>query len=212
MAVEEVGPPSTPLARRFVRHCVGFGVAVGVGLAPLLGKVPGVDALTQLLPASLQGPPLIPITAFLMGVIAVAVQFYAGEKLGRTLIRRRFKVTALVLLASLVLLFLFSKLWVVRLTLGDGVQAPPLLVGAWKPAGCCDGIQSTSRCLEELSLDPAAIESCWGRALLVSELALSFAYLTVMGSFGALIGLLLLQQEALTARSRPRRKSEDRPA
>lgn len=197
MTTDKVGPPPTPLARRFVRYGVGFGVAVGVGLAPLLGKFRDL-----LLPLSLQETPLIPVSAFLMGAIAMGVQFYAGERLGRALIRRRFWWTALVLVASLLLLFLFSDLWVVRLSSADGQLLPPLLVGPSRVAGCCPGVSSNKACLAGISPDPEAIEACWGRSLRVSGLALSLSYLTVMGSFGALIGLLLLQEEALRGRRR----------
>ena len=62
-------PGPTPIARRYVSYVVGFGVALGIGLAPFLGKVAGVDALLNLFPRSLHGS-LIPLSAFLMGFIA----------------------------------------------------------------------------------------------------------------------------------------------
>src|SRR4051812_25046827 len=71
--------PPTPLAKRFVRSVLGFGVGVGLGLAPFLGKlgVPGFSALLSLFPEALSAF-LIPVSAFLMGMLAAVTQFYSG--------------------------------------------------------------------------------------------------------------------------------------
>ena len=85
MAGKKLAPP-TPLAQRYVRYVVGFGVAVGVGLAPFLGKVPGLDVLARLFPPDLKST-LIPFSAFLMGLIAVAIQYYSAESISRPVLR-----------------------------------------------------------------------------------------------------------------------------
>jgi hypothetical protein len=89
--------PATPLARKFVRYLVGFGVGVGVGLAPYLGivKVPLFRSLLSLIPDSIQDT-VIPLSAALMGTLAVAIQWYAGESVTRQALRKMFTRTLIV--------------------------------------------------------------------------------------------------------------------
>lgn len=197
MAADAPRPPS-PLARRLVRYIAGFGVGVGLGLAPFLGtvEVPGFAALLSLFPRDLQGT-LIPLSAFLMGLVAMGVQFYAGERIARTALRRRFRRSLLALLAGLVLFVGLHTLLVRRLATDGGAGSVTVTIGWQRLPSCgCPPALSDAECVKSLSADPAAIESCWGsRQLGVARLGLTLAYLVLTGGFAALAGLLLLAEE-----------------
>lgn len=195
----------TPVAARYVRYVVGFGVAVGIGLAPFLGKIVGVDALLTLFPRSLHGS-LIPLSAFLMGLIAVAVQFYSGETFRHAVLRRRFGVTWMLLLAGFVFLFSFYNLFVVPVPYKGGRGTAHVLVGSSRIQGgtCqCAPADGEKQCIQKLSFDPVAIETCWDAgSIRFRGFLLSLSYLLVTGGFGALIGLLLLTEQARERRRR----------
>jgi len=190
-----------------VRLAAGFGVGVGLGLAPLLGKVrvPGFSALISLFPPGL-GAVVIPLAAFLMGVVAVAAQIFgsAVPRGRKRLFATTRKVIAILLLALLLLIVLYF-LVVVRVE-AQGETVPVVVGFARLPACGCAAAISDLQCIEELSLRPSAIESCWGtRQVRLCELALGLLYLTVMTSFGALIGIVLgVEQQA--ARAAPGRR------
>lgn len=203
----------TPLARKLVRYVVGFGIGVGLGMAPFLGRVPGLEALLQLFPVNLHRT-LIPLSVFLMGLIAVAIQFYSGETPpSRTALRRRFSLALYSLLAGLLLFMILHATFVERVDLRSQegkLRSTPVIVGLSRVQGCeCPPRISDSACLAQLTLEPAAIESCWGsRPLRLIRLALSLAYLLLTGGFAALVGLLLLQEESRrrgTAKAKRRR-------
>lgn len=200
----------TPLARRYVRYVVGFGVAIGIGLAPFLGKVPGLDVMLDLFPLTMRGT-LIPVSAFLMGIVAAAVQFYAGEAFDTALLRRRFRFTLMLLLTSIVLLLAFYTLFVEVVAVEGGTKTVPVIVGSTRlteAQGCgCPDRYRTQQCIRSLSLNEAAIETCWDSgSIRLRRLLLSLGYLALTGGFGALIGLLLLQEDARRReRRRPRK-------
>lgn len=197
MSANSPRPPSE-LARRFVRYVVGFGVGVAIGLAPFLGvlRVPGFEALVSLYPLELRAT-LIPLSAFLMGLVAVVVQFYAGESLSRRAIGRRFRRGLAVLLAGFVALIVLYSVFVVRVDYDGGQRTAAVAIGWSRLPSCGCGVVSDVDCLRELSLSSPAIESCWGgRQLQLVRLALTLSYLLVTGGFGALAGLLLLSERA----------------
>ncbi len=202
-------PLPTPLARRLVRYVVGFGIAVGVGMAPFLGRIPGSGSLQQLFPPDMRGT-LIPLSVFLMGIVAVAVQFYSSESINRAVLRRRF---SLALIALLFGLFVFLGLYTVfvetvPISKGDVIKTTAVVTGGDTRASSCGCARelSNAECVKSLSLDSAAIASCWGRSLRLVRFSLSLSYLLLTGGFGALVGVLLLQEESRRAqakRSRP---------
>jgi TRAP-type C4-dicarboxylate transport system permease small subunit len=209
-------PTPPPLARRWAARVVGFGIAVGIGMAPFLGKVAGVDALLDLFPKNLHGT-LLPLSVFLMGIIAVAIQFHSGETIARARLRRRFSFSLSGLLAGLVLFIAFYSLFVKRVPYHPqpGVEESAPVIIAWSridTCGCPDG-ETDLECLRSVSTTPEAIESCWGsRPLQLVRLALSLAYLALTGGFAALVGLLVLQEEiARRQRPAPRRRSRRPP-
>ena len=197
MSREDPRPP-TPLIRRLVRYVAGFGVGVGLGLAPFLGtiQVPGFEALLGLFPPELQRT-LIPLSAFLMGLVAMAVQFYAGERIARSALRRRFRRALIALLVGLLLFVGLHTLFVKSLPTDGGAGSAVVTIGWQRLPSCgCPPTLSDAECVKSLSADPAAIESCWGsRQLGLARLSLTLAYLVLTGGFAALAGLLLLAEE-----------------
>ena len=87
MSPENDGAPAaslpTPVGRRWVNYLIGFSVGVGSGLSVYLGKVhvPLFSPLLDLIPFTLQNT-LIPLSSALMGIVAVAVQFYSYTRWG----------------------------------------------------------------------------------------------------------------------------------
>jgi hypothetical protein len=186
----------TPLARRYVRYVAGFGLAVGIGLAPFLGKVPGFDVLARLFPPDLRST-LIPFSSLLMGVIAVAVQYFSGESISRPALRRRFTFSLAAVVAGLFLFLILHDLLIVQFPIEGGSSTLPVVVALNRTKDCSCKTSSDVECLAEISTNPRAVERCWGsRPLKLSRMALGLSYLLVTGGFGALIGLLLLQEES----------------
>lgn len=199
MTAQAVEIPSEPLSRRFVRYVLSFGVSVGVGLAPFLGKikVPGFEALLELFPRQLQGT-LIPLSAFLMGLVAVAIQFYSREKVAAVSIRRYFRAGFIAIVLGFFLFVVFYKLFVIKVPLDGGASHAAVVVTASRLPSCkCEKTSSDLECAERLTVNPAALATCWGgTALELRELSLMISYLLLTSGFGALIGLLILQEES----------------
>ena len=198
-------PLPTPIARRLVRYVVGFGIAVGVGMAPFLGWIPGSGSLLQLFPPNMRGT-LIPLSVFLMGIVAVAVQFYSAEAISRAALRRRFSFALAALLCGL---FFFLGLYAVfvetvSISKGDVMKTTAVVTGTdpRTPACECPEKLSDAECITSLSLNPVAIESCWGRSLRLVRFSLSLSYLLLTGGFGAFVGLLILQEESRRAKAK----------
>lgn len=197
MSSDRAGPlPPTPIAKRFVRYLVGFGVGVGLGSGPFLGTlgVPGFSALIDLFPITLQGR-IVALSPFLMGLVALAVQFYDGERISRRALRRRFKVSFVLLIAGFLLFVVLYFLFVRDVTIRGGEATARYVVGWERVESCgCAPQLSDAECIAELSLDPARVESCWGtRSVSFWELSLTLTYLLLIGGFAALVGLVLLR-------------------
>src|SRR4029078_10484604 len=148
---------------------LGFGVGVGVGLAPFLGKlpIPGFDALLTIFPDSLQ-PSVIPRSAFLMGMVAVGVQCLYGERLRSTHLRWGFLVAFAVVLAGFVwMLWVYDDL-AVRIDIPATGKARTFVVAPVRrpyPACPCPDVWSDEECVRE-NFDPGRIERCWGSGAL----------------------------------------------
>lgn len=197
------GQPTLPtwLAKRFVRYMVGFGVAVAIGMAPFLGTLdlPLFAPLLAMFPDSLRGT-AIPLSSFVMGLVAIAVQFAAGEVVSRKGLRRWFVRTLVLIVGGVVLLLvLYSELVTVIPDVakvdGEGTRYVALVTGLSRQPHCtCEPTLSDAACIREIGF--ANVAACWGDAQVRrSGLALTLVYLLLMGGFGALVGLLLLQEK-----------------
>lgn len=201
--------PATPLARRFVRMVLGFGVGIGLGLAPFLGSIdiPGFSALLSLFPATLKSV-LIPLSALLMGTIAAGIQFYAGNRIKPAKLENLAKRTLVFIGVALFCLLFAYFLLIERVHFNENV-AGSFVIGFERTAVCgCDDAMSDAQCIMEISANPNSIETCWGRKQIrLSEFLLSCIYLSTTGAFAFLGGLLLLRdpQESRSRRTTIRR-------
>ncbi|HEX8117969.1 MAG TPA: hypothetical protein VF521_11915 [Pyrinomonadaceae bacterium] len=199
--------PATPLGRKLVRYIVGFGVGIGVGLAPYLGvlEVPGFKSLLTFLPNSMRDT-LIPLSAALMGMLAVVIQWYGGERISRKWLRKLFARTLLTAILTFVVLIVVRELVVRDIPIRDG-KTLSVVVGFIRPdsAPCPRGM-SDRDCLLRVTLNPAAIDEFWGeRQVALARLSLIFPYLLFTGAFGMLVGLIILK-EGLQEKAPPKRR------
>lgn len=190
-------PPSTTI--RWTRLMVGFGVSVAVGLAPLLGsvEVPGFSALLQLFPTLPWDTrkTIIPLAAFAMGVTAAVVQFRASDRLSDKRLRTLFNRTVAAIVVAFLVLVISHTLLVRQIRVPAVESEVPVLIGFYRPQSCsaCPASMSDSACIvDRVSLNPTAIESCWGDLNIRSGfLLLALSYLGLMVSFGSLMGYLM---------------------
>jgi hypothetical protein len=202
--------PPTALSRDFVRKTVGFGVGVGLGMAPFLGaiNIPGFKALYSVLPFQIRDG-LIALSAFVMGLIAIAIQFSAAEKLSRPVIRKRFSLGFVAMLIGFIAFVALRSEFTESVERGKSHVS--VMIGSSRIKGCgCPPSYSDAECIETLGFRKAAIASCWGsRTLRRLGLLFTLSYLSLTGGFAALVGLLMLQQEA---KRQAGRKDAKRPA
>jgi ABC-type multidrug transport system fused ATPase/permease subunit len=192
-------PPPPPLARRLIRYILGFGVSFAIGLAPYLGRleVPGFTPLLSLIPASIQDT-AIPLSAALMGIVAVVIQWQGSERVSQRWLRRWFFRTLLLALFSFIALTVVHTFVVVKVDILGGRDSERFLVGFVRPIKppCTEDI-SDSECIKKLTLDVSKIESFWGdKQIRLAKLSLTLPYLLFMSSFGLVVGLLLLKEES----------------
>jgi hypothetical protein len=187
--------PPTPVGRRWVNYLVGFSVGVGSGLSVYLGKVhvPLFSPLLDLIPLTLQNT-LIPLSSALMGIVAVAIQFYSYTRLGTRRLGGLFVRTIFAGITAL-LLFVVVHTYVVVTIDTTPTGRASFLVCFTRPehAPCPAGV-SDAECIMRLTFDPARIASFWGdRCLHTAQLALELTYLATTALFGALVGIVVLR-------------------
>lgn len=202
----KISPP-TPLAKRLVRTVLGFGVGIGVGLAPFLGNldIPLFLPLLSLFPITLREF-LLPTSAFLMGVIAAGTQFYSGFNLASNA-SRYYAKRALAVISGSLLLLLFLYVNFVETVHFDENRTVSYVIGLERKASCsCDKDASDADCIFKRSANPNGIEGCWPKTqVALGEFSLSVVYLFLTGSFAFFVGLLLLQESAKSKRNAPQK-------
>ncbi|MGB7200742.1 MAG: hypothetical protein WBD16_00590 [Pyrinomonadaceae bacterium] len=196
---QHLSPPSA-LTGSLIRYILGFTVSVAVGLAPFLGKfrIPGFDALLTLIPDNLQAT-LLPLSAALMGMVAVIIQWYGYENKSRRWLRQWFTRTLIIAGLSFLMLFVIHTLVVVKIQILGGKTSATFLVGFSRPnMSPCSAEFSDSECIKFLTLNPAKIESFWGsNQIRIATICLFLPYLIFTSSFGLLIGLVLLRDRLI---------------
>jgi len=193
-----------------------FTIWLLVGMAPFLGKVkvPGLAALIELYPSSLQGW-LIPVSGVLMGMIAVIVEFAGSTPTPKRTVRRWLARTSGIFAISFVLLvcvYTFAVVQVDRPVLRDANSAPDVVSLAvitgsrsvppqFPGSECkCAARQPAERCIADITLNPANVATCFGSdRIAFAILALVFLYLAVTGSFVAAIGILVIRKRSSAA-------------
>jgi len=206
-----------PTGRRLWHYVLGFGVGFGVGIAPFLGKVkvPGFSALLEIYPVQMQKD-LIPLSAFLLGTVAVAVQFYSARLWSAANLQRYFGLLFVSLLVAFLILVILYKSFVVLVPFEEAGAGGSVhvLIGWSRSGNCCPADVGDIECIRDLSIDPGMIDQCWKNVRLI-ELALTIPYLFLMSGFVALVGLLLFkppgQEGREPAPARPAAKSKAKP-
>jgi len=196
--------PPTATAKQLVLRILGYGVWVGIALAPWLGKlkVRLFSALIELYPESLQDW-LIPVSAALVGMIVVVIDFATNERTSKAAIRRWFIATVIVFVSTLLTLVWIYPDLVARVEKGlEGdrmaylavVTGTPEVPGPL-PAKCkCTPGDPAEQCVGDVGLKPANVRTCFGAVRINrATRALTLLYLAVMASFAGAVGLGGLQ-------------------
>lgn len=195
-ASRRITPPRGP-ARRWVNLVLGFMVGTAVGLAPFLGTAPVslFRPLLGLFPESMRDT-LITVTSFLMGLAAVAVQFYAEGPVRVRTRRRLFKtllLTTLVVFAALVATYSMA---VVRIRLPDETSIPFVVGLSGTPTGAkcakaCQGLEPYDCITSVLVADEVVVSACYGSEARLASVVLQFLYVASMVSFAAIVGVMV---------------------
>ena len=202
---------SDDVSSRFLSVIVGSGVVAGLLAAPFLGaqRIPGFEPLIALF-SEREGKGLIPISTFLIGLLTLAVQFYAGEILVRRSIRKAFPILFLIVVGSVLCLMLLYLSYVVSVWNELGGRDETFVVG-WsrlssETCGCPPSMDD-DECIVGLAFD---LSSCWSpRSRLGVRLSLFLSYLVAVEGFAALAGLIVLQRGLI--RRQQRKKTPRRP-
>lgn len=195
-----------PFAAYWVRLVLGFGVSVGVGLAPYLGKlhIPLFSPMLSLIPASVQ-PIAIPLSAASMGIVAVVVQWYGSQHMNRDWVSRMFTRSIVICISCLVALTIIEFIAVVRVDVPAVGSTVSFAVGPFNPnTPPCVGLSRADCIKHELSLDEARIDTYFGeQAANFTKLVLVLVYVLFMSMFGVLVGLLMLEGGLDPASTKP---------
>jgi hypothetical protein len=189
---------------------LGIGVAVGVSLAPYLGKVnvPGFSSLLELFPDVLRDR-AIPLSTVLMAVIAAAVEFLGVQRITAVGAKKWFVRMLVLTVAFLLVLTIAHGMSVTTVEYNGGKNSASFVTGfGERPATCstpcketeidcvsCNSRWANSQCIENISFRPSAIEGCFGstRVNLANTLLLLF-YLAVTSCLAALIAVLAISK------------------
>ncbi len=203
--------PPSPLAAQLVRAILWFGVGVAAGLAPFLGKLPfpGFSALLEIYPEGMKGW-LIPLSGFLMGVVAVWIEFLGVKLPSQAFLRRWFQRSLIAVAAAFVALLLLYPYLVTRAAIEDGSRYAAFVTGTDRvplrppgsPCDCPEG-QSAEECIGDAGLTLGHVRECFGsRRVTVSTQGLAVLYLLMTGGFASTVGfLVLLKQKRPAAKS-----------
>jgi hypothetical protein len=168
-----------------------FFLTLGVGLAPLLGKVgvPQFRPLATLIPLNLEEGVFV-AAAFLLALPTVGVQFFAKRRL-RMLFWIVFTVAVVLTLA---LLFTYS-FFVEKIELEGGTFSARYIVGdtMLPTCPCVRENKPVSTCIgTAMTTNPAEVSACYPRSEIAGRAAvLSLVYVLAMFAYGLLIGLVL---------------------
>lgn len=184
-----------PLIARWIRCLLGLTIGVAVGLAPYLGKydVPLFDSLLKLIPNSLQD--IVPIvSASLMSVVAIAIQFFDQTRVNSRKLKKAFKVTLIIAVISLITFIVVHLFVVVKVPYLGGTASETFLVGFNKPGKPpCTPEMSKAACIQRISLNVGKVEAYWGDSQIrTAKLVLLLVYLAFTGALGLLVGFLVL--------------------
>ncbi len=211
-------PKLTGALHRFASAILGSGVSVALFAAPFLGArhVPGFEPLLSLFPEEQRTLP-VAISTIFIGLIALTVQFSAGESIARRSLKRRFKLLLPFVAAGplvLAVIYLWSVV-PVDVPLGNGAfRQHSFIVGWVRLPDCeCSPTEHNAKCIQGLSYEEAGFGSCWSeRSIFQVKLALLLSYLVAIEGFGILAGLLVLKPPPKRPSRRRQRREPTAPA
>jgi hypothetical protein len=192
-------PAPTPAARQYIRYMLSFGISVGIGLSPLLGKldIPGFSSILSLYPSNLADV-VIPFAALLMSLPALAVQYYSMGRVSKSVLAKWF-ARSLVLMVLLLLTGAGCYLFlVVRVPVEGGRAFASFVVGFQQSPSspCVAKTEPLKLCIgREVSFNPDDVEALfpdWQISL--SKLILTVTYCLAMCGLGMLVGLVILRE------------------
>lgn len=183
---------------------LGFGISVGIGLAPLLGRlnVPLFTSLLTLIPASLQNR-LIALSTTVMSVMAVAIQFYATHELVSVeKLSRFFKQTLLYSVISFLFFVVVNTFLVERVPTPNDTYVSFAIGFVRRNIPPCKAEMTNAQCIAATTMSEIELRQQWGdQQIKLAELLLQLAYLLVYGHLGALVGLLVMTQQRTSSQT-----------
>ena len=201
-------------AGKWLRYVVAFSVTLGVGLAPLLGRVrvPGFTPIIELFPVNVQTA-AVPFAAFLMAIPAVLVQYFAGERV-RFFRPRVVLALSAVLFALVLSLFSLYDDYVIQVQPNGGADTLSYIVGSRMDPNCVCAKKHLPirQCIgPQISADPLEIDSCYDEAeLRARKKYLSLTWILLTATFGILIGLLVLKESTVAGAKSSKKKQKKR--
>ena len=184
-------------AVQWMQYLLGFGVSVGIGLAPYLGlkQVPFFTPMLSFIPLYIREI-AIPLSSAAMGIVAVYIQWYASTQASKGWTKRAFPRVLGATVGLLLLLAVLEMLTVERIFVAasNPPQTASVVVGFGYPNKAPCGGVSRSYCIENrLGVNPASIETYFGAAQVkVAQILLVLSYTLFMSSFGVIVGLLVI--------------------
>jgi len=187
----------TPIQKNYLRYILAYTVTLGVGLAPLLGKirVPGFSPIAEVFPVNLQRG-VLPFATFLMAIPVIAVHFFSRDRIHLPTLNVLFAIVGpIVIVLPFLLYFLYSS-YVVQVDFDGGRGFAAYVVGEQMLPDCPCGKLDIVRCIAEvITANPSAVTACYRRQEInARSSALAIVYLLLMLSLGTLIGLLILKE------------------
>jgi hypothetical protein len=190
----------TSVQRTYGRYILAYLVTLGIGLAPVVGKVrvPGFTSIAEVFPVNLQRG-LAPFATFIMAIPIVCTHFFSLDRgAGSRSLDRLFRlVLPAVIVLPLLLFYLYSS-WVIQVDFEGGRQSAAYVVGdeMRRDCECAKRNLDIQTCIAEwLGANPAAVTNCYPRAETNARRAgLAIVYLLMMLGFGTLIALIVLKE------------------
>ncbi|MBV8759299.1 MAG: hypothetical protein JO257_18575 [Deltaproteobacteria bacterium] len=190
---------------RLGRYIVRFLVTFIVILAPVLGSVavPKYVPLIDAFPPAAR-PLTVALVSVVLSVAAVAAQFYLNEKFAK----RTLRILGLIFLAAFVFTFAMLArevvLGVVRVEYNGGNDTAAFIVGVGdRPSRCermCAPQESDAECIENLTMKPAAIDSCWGDSRVrAAKLNMIGFYVGTMAAILLFVATLIVKERSGSA-------------
>ena len=166
----------------------------------------------MLIPGSIQNV-AIPLSAALMGIVAILIQWYGYHEVAEEWSHKTFRRVLILTVLALFVLIIVHPFIVATVKIGPEGKDYSFIVGFTRPAiDPCSATMSAEDCISKIGTDTSAIKSHWGdQQIALATLSLLIPYLVFMSSFGMMVGLLLLEEKRVRDENRARRATTSTP-